>query len=124
MQNMTAEELEGYAQAMGFTLKACSDKADKIALIQRRRAREVAIEVLGLELSVSVKRYRSSKFGDLINKRGRTSAELIEAFRGLLGDSQFDALMHACADEDGEVDEDALAYVFATILKNDELKNY
>ncbi len=124
MQNMTAEELEGYAQAMGFTLKACSDKADKIALIQRRRERTVTVEALGLELSVSVKRYRSSKFGDLINKPGRTGADLVEAFRGLLGDSQLDALMRACADEDGEVDEDALAYVFSTILRNEELKNY
>lgn len=124
MQNMTAEELEGYAQAMGFTLRACSDKADKIALIQRRRERTVTIEALGLGLSVSVKRFRSSKFSDLVNKRGRTGADLVEAFRGLLGDSQFDALMRACADEDGEVDEDALAYVFSTILKNEELKNY
>lgn len=124
MQNMTAEELEGYAQAMGFTLKACSDKADKIALIQRRRERTVTVEALGLELSVSVKRYRSSKFGDLINKPGRTGTDLVEAFRGLLGDSQLDALMRACADEDGEVDEDALAYVFSTILRNEELKNY
>ena len=124
MQNMTAEELEGYAQAMGFTLRACADKADKIALIQRRRERTVTIEALGLGLSVSVKRFRSSKFSDLVNKPGRTGADLVEAFHGLLGDPQFDALMRACADEDGEVDEDALAYVFSTILRNEELKNY
>lgn len=125
MQNMTAEELEGYAQSMGFTLRACKDKSDKIALIQRKRARAVTIEVLGLELSVEVRKFRGSKFSDVVNKRDRTSAELMDAFRGLLGDTQYESLLAACAEEDGEgVDEDALAYAFVRILQSDELKNY
>lgn len=124
MQNMTAEELEGYANSMGFTLKACKDKADKIALIQRKRARAVTVEVLGIELSIEVRRFRNSKFADVISKRDRTSAELMNAFRCLLGDSQYESLLTACAEDEGELDEDALAYAFAKILQSDELKNY
>ncbi len=124
MRGMSAEELEGYANSMGFTLKACKDKDDKIALISRKRSRAVEVCVLGLDLSIEVRRYRNSKFADAINAEGRTSADLMEAFRGLLGDSQFEALLMACAEDDGEVDEDALAYAFARILKSDELKNY
>lgn len=124
MQNMTAEELEGYANSMGFTLKACKDKADKIALIQRKRARAVTVEVLGIELSIEVRRFRNSKFADVISKRDRTSAELMDAFRCLLGDSQYESLLAACAEDEGELDEDALAYAFAKILQSDELKNY
>lgn len=124
MQKMSAEELEAYAKQMGFTLKAYTDKADKIDFIQRKRSRTVAIDVLGLELSVSVKRARSSKFNDVVYSKDHTNAEIIDAFRALLGDSQFDALLRACADDDGEVDEDALAYAFVTIIKSDELKNY
>lgn len=124
MQNMTVEELEGYANSMGFTLKACKDKADKIALIQRKRSRAATVEVLGLELSIEVKRFRNSKFADVISKRDRTSSELMDAFRCLLGDSQYESLFAACTEDEGEVDEDALAYAFAKILQSDELKNY
>lgn len=124
MMAMSAEELEGYANAMGFTLKACKDKADKVALIERKRSRAVTVPVLGLDLSIEVRRFRSSKFGDAIGKAGRTSADLMEAFRGLLGDGQFEALLAACAEDDGEVDEDALAYAFNVILRSEELKNY
>ncbi len=124
MEGMTAEELEGYANSMGFTLKACGDKSDKIALIQRKRSRAVTVEALGLELSVEVKRFRSSKFNDVINGPDRSSAELMGAFRDLLGEAQYSALLQTCAEEDGEVDEDALAYVFTKILRSDELKNY
>ncbi len=124
MEGLSNEELEAYAQTMGFTTKACKDKADKIALIQRKRSRSVTVTVLGLDLLVSVRRFRSSKFGDVITSRGRTSAELMGAFRDLLGDDQFDALMDVCRDEDGEPDEDAVAYAFNVILATDELKNY
>ncbi len=124
MQNMTVAELEAYANSLGFTLKACKDKADKIALIGRRRARAATVPVLGLDLSIEVRRFRSSKFADVINDRSRTSADLTEAFRGLLGDEQYEALVAACTEEDGELDEDALAFAFGRILASDELKKY
>lgn len=124
MQNMTVAELEAYANSLGFTLKACKDKADKIALIGRRRARAATVPVLGLDLSIEVRRFRSSKFADVINDRSRTGADLTEAFRGLLGDEQYEALVAACTEEDGELDEDALAFAFGRILASDELKKY
>lgn len=124
MQNMTAAELEAYANSLGFTLKAAKDKADKIDLIQRRRAREVTVPVLGIELVVSVKRFRNSRFIDVINDPNHTAAQLCAAFESLLGEEQYGRLVAACTEDDGELDEDALAFAFATIIKSDELKKY
>lgn len=124
MQNMTVRELEDYANSLGFTLKAATDKADKIDLLERKRARAATVSVLGLELSIEVKRFRSSKFADVINDRDRTAAKLCDAFAGLLGEEQYAKLIDACTEDDGEVDEDALAFAFATIIKSDELKKY
>lgn len=124
MQNMTVRELEDYANSLGFTLKAATDKADKIDLLERKRARAATVSVLGLELSIEVKRFRSSKFADVINDRDRTAAKLCDAFAGLLGEEQYAKLIDVCTEDDGEVDEDALAFAFATIIKSDELKKY
>lgn len=124
MQNMTVRELEDYANSLGFTLKAATDKADKIDLLERKRARAATVSVLGMELSIEVKRFRSSKFADVINDRDRTAAKLCDAFAGLLGEEQYAKLIDACTEDDGEVDEDALAFAFATIIKSDELKKY
>ncbi len=124
LRSLSAEQLEEYAQAMGFTLRACKDKEDKIALIRRRRARSVTIEVLGLALDVEVRRFRSSRFSDAIKDRERTTDQLLGAFRDLLGDEQFDRLLDVCSDEDGETDDDALVCAFNAILRSDELKNY
>lgn len=124
LKAMTAEELEDYARAMGFTLKALADKDDKVEMIQRRRARSVTVPVFGLDLDIEVRRFRSSRFADVIQSPHRTGAQLLGAFRGLLGDEQFSSLLDACADEDGETDEDALAVAMNRILACEDLKNY
>ena len=124
MQNMTVAELEAFANSLGLTLRACKDKADKIELLERKRARAATVSALGLDLDIEVRRFRSSKFADVINNPQRTSAELFGAFRGLLGDAQYDRLVEACTDESGELDEEALGFAFNRILSSDELKKY
>lgn len=124
LKAMTAEELEDYARAMGFTLKALTDKDDKVDMIQRRRARSVTVPVFGIDLDIEVRRFRSSRFADVIQSPRRTGEQLIGAFKGLLGDGQFSRLLDACADEDGETDEDALAVAMNRILDCEDLKNY
>lgn len=124
LNSLTDEELEAYARSMGLTLRAFAGKADKVDFIQRRRGRAVDLTVFGVGLSVEVRRFRSTNFSDVMENAKRTPEELYGAFRGLLGDEQFDALMGACTDEDGEVDGDAVAVAFTRLLTCEELKNY
>lgn len=124
MKRMGSKELEAYAQAMGFTTAAGKDAAAKVEIINRKRERAAEVSVLGVDLSVPVKRAHDKRVNDLLNKRGRTDADVMEAFRILLGDDQMAELVKAATDEDGTYDEVALSFAFNSILASKQLKNF
>lgn len=124
MARMSAAELDAYARAMGFTAAAGKTAEDKIRIIEAKRSREVTVTVLGTVLSIPVKRAHDKRFSELMGKRPRTDGDVEEAFRILLGDEQFDELYRAATDEDGTLDEAAIAYAFSALLGNADLKNF
>lgn len=124
MQLMSAEELEQYAQALGFTAKAAPTAEGKVELITSRRERSVEIGVLGLTVAVPMKAMRDKRVTDLLNKEGRGEEDLDAAFRIVLGKAQQDAIVAACTDPDGTVDNVALGLAYGRILNSEELKNF
>lgn len=124
MRKMSVSELEAYAQYMGFTLKAAKSPEDKIALIEGKRSREVEVTVLGVPLSVPIKRLHDKRVTDLLAKTGRTDEDTVEMFRLIVGDAGWDAIVAAATEEDGTVDSDAIGFAIASVITNKELKNY
>lgn len=124
MSRMTPKELEGYAKEMGFTTRAATGAEAKAKLIRSRRERVVEMRVIGVDVSVPIKRAHDKRVSDLLRKRPRTDKDVTEAFRILLGDEQLSAIMAAATEEDGTVDEAAVAYAFNSILDNGDLKNF
>lgn len=127
MQKMSKEELDAYAAVIGRAFaKSIKDMdADaKREQLQVRRERTVDMTVLGVPLSVSVKRRADTeRFAELVDKQGRTMADIEQAFAYLLGEEQHAELRKAATDSDGTLDETALVYAYNAILANNELKN-
>ena len=83
---MDEGELEAYAKVLGFTTAAAQTAADKAKLIEQKRGRCAELTVLGIAMSIPVKRAHDRRFIDAMNKEDRTTEELDGAFRFLLGD--------------------------------------
>lgn len=121
---MTDEELEQYARTLGFTTKAAKSHDAKVRLIAKRRERGVDVSALGVDLRVPVRAAHDLRFTQLINKPDRTDDETEAAMAMLLGEEQMGALREAATEEDGTVDQDALAFAYMRVLSSDELKNF
>ena len=92
-------------------------------LIEQKRGRCAELTVLGIAMSIPVKRAHDRRFIDAMNKEDRTTEELDGAFRFLLGDEQYASLMEAVTEDDGTQDDDALGYAYNKLLSSAELKN-
>ena len=114
---MTDEELEQYARTLGFTTKAAKSHDAKVRLIAKRRER-------GVDLRLPVRAAHDLRFTQLISKPDRTDDDIEAAMAMLLGEEQMGALREAATEDDGTVDQDALAFAYARILSSDELKNF
>lgn len=123
LKRMGADELDAYADALGFSARAAKTADAKRALIERRRSRGVDVAALGMTLHVSAKAAHDLRVLRLIEKPDRTESDVEEAFRILLGDEQMAALEAAATDEDGTIDEVALAMAYNRVLTSEELKN-
>lgn len=119
---MDEGELEAYAKVLGFTTAAAQTAADKAKLIEQKRGRRAELTVLGIAMSIPVKRAHDRRFIDAMNKEDRTTEELDGAFRFLLGDEQYESLMEAVTEDDGTQDDDALGYAYNKLLYSAELK--
>ena len=82
------------------------------------------LTVLGIAMSIPVKRAHDRRFIDAMNKEDRTTEELDGAFCFLLGDEQYASLMEAVTEDDGTQDDDALGYAYNKLLYSAELKNF
>lgn len=123
MRKMSADELEAYAKHMGFTLAAGKTIEDKIAIIEAKRSREAGMTLLGVPVSVPIKRLHDKRVTDLLAKK-RTDEETMRMFRLIVGDESCDKVVDAATEDDGTVDNDALGYAIATLVMNKDLKNF
>lgn len=121
---MTDEELEQYARTLGFTTKAAKSHDAKVRLIAKRRERGVDVSALGVDLRLPVRAAHDLRFTRLISKPDRTDDDIEAAMAMLLGEEQMGALREATTEDDGTVDQDALAFAYARIISSDELKNF
>lgn len=124
MRRMSAAELDAYARVMGFSVRGAKTAGQKAALIEERRGHVADVTVLGVPVSVPVKRLRDKRVTDLLSKEGRTDAETEEMVRLVVGDEAWGELVAAATEDDGTVDSDALGYAIATIMTSRELKNF
>lgn len=125
MMEMSLEQLDQYGTACGIDVSGRRTKAQKVALIEERRARVADIDALGMTLHVPVRAMKDKRVTDLLDRDGGLSeAEADWLMGALLGKEQYDALIERCTDDDGVVDVSAVGLAFATIVRSDELKNY
>lgn len=124
MGRMSARELDAYARTMGFSVSASKTVEEKAAAIEQRRARHADIEVLGISMSVPIKRMHDKRVTDLLAKKDRTDADTEEMVRLVVGDDAWRGIVEAATEEDGTVDNDAIAYAIVAIITNRKLKNY
>lgn len=124
MALMSADELEAYAKAMGFSVRAGKTAAEKISIIESKRAREAEMTVLGVPVRIPIKRLHDKRVSDLLAKKGRTDAETVEMMVLILGDDQWGLLVEAATEDDGTVDNCALGYAIARIITDRKLKNF
>lgn len=121
---MSTEELEDYAQILGFTTKAAKTKAAKVQLIETKRSESAEVEIFGAKFVIPKKRFHDKTISDLLVKPTRTDNDVVEAIRMLLGDEQYELIYEAVRDEDGTVDIDALIFVYLRLFSNEALKNF
>ena len=121
---MNAEELEDYAQILGFTTKAAKTKAAKVQLIETKRSESSEVEIFGIKFVIPKKKFHDKTISDLLSKPTRTDDDFVEAIRMLLGDEQYETIYEAVRDEDGTVDIDGLILVYVRLFQNEALKNF
>ena len=100
---MDEGELEAYAKVLGFTTAAAQTAADKAKLIEQKRGRCAELTVLGIAMSIPVKRAHDRRFIDAMNKEDRTTEELddLEERHLPLLRHDFRAYYGCCYDEVG-----------------------
>lgn len=124
LEMMNAEELEDYAQILGFTTKAAKTKAAKVQLIETKRSESAEVEIFGTKFTIPKKKFHDKTISDLLSKPARTDDDFVEAIRMLLGDDQYETIYEAVRDEDGTVDIDGLILVYVRLFQNEALKNF
>lgn len=127
LNKMSDKELNDLASSFGAAFGKTVKKLDteaKIEELKKYRERTATIRVLGVDLSISVKKRNDvDNFAYLLDKPDRTQEDIENAYKFLLGEVQYAELVLACTDEDGSIDYQALVYAFNAITANDDLKN-
>nr|DAJ50151.1 MAG TPA: hypothetical protein [Caudoviricetes sp.] len=121
---MSTEELEDYAQILGFTTKAAKTKAAKVQLIETKRSESAEVEIFGIKFVIPKKKFHDKTISDLLSKPNLRDDDFTEAIRMLLGDDQYETIYEAVRDEDGVVDIDGLILVYKRLFQNEALKNF
>lgn len=124
MLRMSPAELDGYARAMGFSVRGAKTAEQKAALIEERRGRVAEVQLLGVTVAVPIKRLHDKRVTDLLAKGDRTDEETERVARMIVGDEQWEAVVAAATEDDGTVDNDALGYAIVALLTSRDLKNY
>lgn len=124
LEEMGADELEGYARMLGIDFSQKRGAKARIDLIEQKRSRVAHIEVLGMGLDIPVKRLHDKNLTDMLNGEAVGDEEYFAMLEMLLGREQTAALVERCTDDDGTIDNEALGYAWSRIFTSDELKNF
>ncbi len=125
LQEMSASEIDTYAKCIGVDTSKAKQKARKIAIICESRERSAEIDVLGMTLSVPIKKMHDKRITDRAsNVVDLSELEFEQLMVDIIGQEQMDALSERCTDEDGTVDIDALALALTSVITSDKLKNF
>lgn len=121
---MSKSELDDYAKMLGIDVTGKKTVEKKVAAIEERRERTADIDVLGLTVTVPIKRMHDKRVTDLASKRSMTDEDATELLALILGEEQLSKVVDRATDEDGTVDVDAMGLAMARILCSEELKNF
>lgn len=124
LMGMSKNELDEYAKIIGLDVSGKKTVAQKVEAIEKRRERTVEVDVLGLTLTIPIKRMRDKRVTDLVDKRPMSDEDATELLSLIVGDAQMTLLVENVTDEDGTVDVDAMGLAMARILGSDDLKNF
>ena len=122
--SLTGGEIDEYAALLGIDTTRLRAKAAKVERIEKARQRTADIEVLGLTLTVPIKKMHDKRITDRMSLGTLSDSQLDELMADLLGEGQMSKVYEHCTDDDGTIDVEAVALVYSTIMKADELKNF
>lgn len=118
---MTKAELEEYIRLIGIKTKAKS-ASEMRKTIEERRERVAHLTIMGVDVDIPVKHFRSQKVTEMWQK-ANNDADYDNLIAYIVGDEKHDELIEACTDDTGELDVDAYSFVAASIFSSEELKN-
>lgn len=121
---MTENEIDDYARSLGVSLDGVEGKAEKVALIERRRERTADVRVLGAVIPIPIKRLHDKRMTDRMRGGAMDDRTFIDLMGDLLGDDGLAEVIKRATDEDGTVDNEALALAYTQVITSDELKNF
>lgn len=122
--NTSAEQLDTYARVLGFDVSGLPTIEEKVDAICERRERTAEVNALGMTFTIPIKRLHDKRVTDRLDGDGMDAGDFYQLMRDIVGDDQFEALVAHCTDEDGTVDNDAIAYTLGIIERSDALKNF
>lgn len=120
---MSDKELDAYGSTLGVDVSGIADHAGKVDEIESYRGRSATIRVMGLEITVAMKRLHDKRLMDKYGGKAITNSILEDFVTDLVGEDQMQAIRERCTDEDGIIDADAYITALNLINRADELKN-
>lgn len=124
MMKMTPEDLDAYARLLGFSVKGLGTAEEKAEAIRERRSRCVKLRLIGVDVTVPIRRMHDKRVTDLLAKEDKTDAETEGMARLIVGDDAWDELVEAATDEDGTIDNEALTLAVVQVVYSPKLKNF
>lgn len=118
--------LDTYAKMYDIDVSEAPTKAKKVELIEKRLAHVAHIDVLGLTVSIPIRRLNDTRVTSLVSRLGMpgmTNEQCDELLVLLVGKEQHDRIIERCTDEDGIIDQNAFALAITEIVTSDQLKN-
>lgn len=121
---LDSDALDMLARASHVDVSGAKTKAAKVRLIEESAARSAHVPVLGLDVEVPRAATRDMEVQRLMQRRDLSDEEADRLVRLLVGDGQHDAIVGRCTDEDGRVDVDAYSVALASVLSDEQVKNW
>lgn len=120
---MSDKELDAYGSTLGVDVSGIADHAGKVDEIESYRGRSATVRVMGLEITVAMKRLHDKRLMDEYGGKPLTNSVLEGFVAALVGEDQMQAIRERCTDDDGTIDADAYLTALTLINRADELKN-
>lgn len=120
---MSDKELDAYGSTLGVDVSGIAEHDAKVDEIETHRGRSATLRIMGLEITVAMKRLHDKRLMDKYAGKPITNNILEEFITDLIGEDQIQAIQERCTDEDGTIDADAYLTALKLINSSDELKN-